>query len=96
MSAPSVESRPSTWCTGAWRTDMPHIVIKLWPGHTEEEKRAAAEAVVRAAAEQLHAEPGWFSVGIEEVSPQRWEEEVFRPEILEKRDSLYALCDELK
>ena len=75
---------------------MPHIVIKLWPGRTEEEKKSMAQAVVDAAVEHLHAEPGWVSVGIEEVDEDRWNDDVFRPEILAKRDTLYAVCDELK
>lgn len=96
MSAPSAESPPSTWCTGAWPTDMPHVVVKVWPGHSEEEKKALAEGIVEEAVKHLHAEPGWVSVSIEEVSEDRWEEDVFRPEILGKRDTLYALCDDLK
>ena len=75
---------------------MPHVVVKLWPGHTEEEKKAFAAAVVNAAVKELSAEPGWVSVGIEEIPAERWDEEVFRPEILGKRDTLYALCDGLK
>ena len=75
---------------------MPHVIVKVWPGHTEEQKSAFASAVVDAAVAHLDAEPGWVSVGIEEIPEERWEEEVFRPCILEKRDTLYALCDELK
>jgi len=75
---------------------MPHIVVKLWPGHTEEEKKAFADAIVADAVKHLDAEPGWVSVGIEEIPPECWEEDVFRPEILGKRDTLYAVCDELK
>ena len=75
---------------------MPHVVIKLWPGRTEEEKKAMTEAVVRAAEEHLHADPDWVSVGIEEVDPERWDEDVFRPEILGKQDTLYKFCDAMK
>ncbi len=75
---------------------MPHIVLKVWPGHSEEEKQAFARRAVEAAVETLHAEPGWVSVGIEEVPAERWDEEVFRPEIAGKKNTLYALCDELK
>ncbi len=75
---------------------MPHIIVKVWPGHTEEQKRQFADAVVDAAVRHLDAEPGWVSVGIEEIPEERWDAEVFRPDILGKRDTLYALCDELK
>ena len=75
---------------------MPHIAAKMWPGHTEEEKKAFAAAVVDAAVKHLNVPAGWVSVGIEEVAPERWDEDVFRPEILGKKDTLYARSLQLK
>ncbi len=75
---------------------MPHIIAKMWPGHTEEEKKAFAQAVVDAASEHLHVPANWVSVGIEDVPRERWDEEVFRPDILGKRETLYALSIALK
>ena len=46
---------------------MPHVIVKVWPGHTEEQKQLFADAVVDAAVKHLDAEPGWVSVGIEEI-----------------------------
>lgn len=68
---------------------MPHIVVKLWPGHCEEEKSAMAQALVNAAAKELHAQPEWFTVAVEEVAPEQWEEQVVQPEINGKADTLY-------
>lgn len=68
---------------------MPHIVVKLWPGHSEEEKVAMTHALVEAASRTLHAQPEWFTVGVEEVSPEVWEAKVVAPEINGKADTLY-------
>lgn len=50
---------------------MPHIAVKLWPGRSEEEKRAFARAVADDAARYLHADKAWVSVSIEEIEPRR-------------------------
>ena len=68
---------------------MPHIVVKLWPGRTEEQKTAMARALVEAAGKNLNASPEWLSVAIEEVAPENWEEQVVTPEIDGKADTLY-------
>ena len=68
---------------------MPHIVVKLWPGRTEEQKAAMARALVEAAGKNLNASPQWLSVAIEEVAPENWEEQVVAPEIDGKADTLY-------
>ncbi len=52
--------------------------------------------MVDAASEHLHVPANWVSVGIEDVPRERWDEEVFRPDILGKRETLYALSIALK
>ena len=52
---------------------MPHIAVKLWPGRSEEEKRAFARAVADDAARYLHADKAWVSVSIEEIEPEAWD-----------------------
>ena len=69
---------------------MPHVAVKLWPGRSEEEKRAFARAVADDAARYLHADKAWVSVSIEEIEPEAWDETVVRPEILEKPDIQYV------
>ena len=68
---------------------MPHVVIKLWPGRSEEQKTAMVHAVVEAAEKTLGAAPQWLSVSVEEVAPEVWEEQVVQPEITGKADTLY-------
>ncbi len=75
---------------------MPHIIVKVWPGHSREEKQALAQALVQDTVRCLGGQPGWVSVDIQEVPEERWDEEVFQPEIAGRRGSLYALPDELR
>lgn len=74
---------------------MPHIAVKLWPGHSEEEKRRLAETLADDAARVLGAERGWFSVTVEDVDSARWDRDVVQPEIVAKRGVLYVRPDDL-
>ncbi len=68
---------------------MPHIIVKLWPGKSEEQKRLFAERIVSAGVELLGKDEGAFSVAMEEISPNDWAEAVYRPEIVPNMDKLY-------
>lgn len=68
---------------------MPHIVVKMYPGRTEEMKSSMVRALVEAASDALNAPQDWFTIGVEEVSPENWEEQVAKPEIMGKADTLY-------
>jgi 4-oxalocrotonate tautomerase len=71
------------------RKAMPHIIVKLWPGHSEEQKAQLAERLVKDGVEVLGKGADHFSVGIEEVSREEWAEKVYKPEILKNLDKLY-------
>lgn len=68
---------------------MPHIVVKLWPGSSEQQKAQLAERIVQSGVEILGKGEEAFSVAIEEVSPNEWAEKVYRPEIVPAMDKLY-------
>jgi 4-oxalocrotonate tautomerase len=68
---------------------MPHIIVKLWPGRTEEQKNRLAEEIAKDVAAIAGCEDKSVSVAFEEVAPEDWPEEVYRPDILEKADTLY-------
>ena len=68
---------------------MPHIVVKLYPGCTEEQKENLASLITRDVMSALNKPEGSVSIAMEEVSPDDWAEKVFRPEILEYRGKLY-------
>ena len=60
---------------------MPHIAVKLWPGRSEEEKRAFARAVADDAARYLHADKAWVSVSIEEIELEKPDIQYVRSEV---------------
>jgi 4-oxalocrotonate tautomerase len=67
---------------------MPHVIVKMWPGKSERQKQRLADAVAKDVMDILDYGEGSVSVGIEEVAPAAWAEEVFKPDIDEKPDTL--------
>jgi 4-oxalocrotonate tautomerase len=68
---------------------MPHIVVKLWPGRTNEQKEQLSEAIVKAFKDVLNSSDQSISVAIEDVKKEDWEEQVYKPEILPNMEKLY-------
>jgi 4-oxalocrotonate tautomerase len=68
---------------------MPHVVVKLWPGKSEQQKKRLADALTRDVMEILHYGEESVSVAMEEVAPQEWAEKVYRLDIERNRDKLY-------
>jgi 4-oxalocrotonate tautomerase len=68
---------------------MPHVVVKLLPGRTEQQKSQLAAAIVKDVVAIAKCGEDAVSVAIEEVSAADWDEQVYRPEILPNRDKLY-------
>ncbi len=68
---------------------MPHVIIKLWPGKSEQQKRKLAERITTAVMTTLHYGAESVSVGIEEISAQDWTEQVYKPDILGKPRTIY-------
>lgn len=68
---------------------MPHVNIKMYTGRTEQEKATLAEAVSKTVIAVLNTTEESVSVSIEDVAPAEWAREVYRPEIVEKSDSVY-------
>ena len=67
---------------------MPHVIVKLWPGKSDEQKRRLSHAIVRDVTSILNYGDESVSVGFEEVSALDWEPRVFNPEILNKWGTL--------
>lgn len=68
---------------------MPHIVVKLYPGRTQEQKVEMTERIAEAVKDALGASESSISVSIEEVTRERWMEEVYQAEIIAKSAYLY-------
>jgi 4-oxalocrotonate tautomerase len=68
---------------------MPHVIVKLWPGKSEQQKRRLARAITDDVKKVLHYGDESVSVGFEEVDANDWREKVYQPDIVRKADTLY-------
>lgn len=68
---------------------MPHVIEKLWPGKSEQQKRQLTDAIVKDVMSVLHYGEESVSLAIEEIKPEDWTEKVYKPDIQEKRNNLY-------
>ncbi|MFL7792870.1 MAG: tautomerase family protein [Anaerolineae bacterium] len=68
---------------------MPHVIVKLWPGRTEEQKKRLADEIVKDVVAIARCEEKSVSVAFEEIASAEWAEKVYRPDILDKAETLY-------
>jgi 4-oxalocrotonate tautomerase len=68
---------------------MPHVMVKMWPGPSEQQKRRLAEEITKNVVDLLDSDDASVSVAIEEVKPGDWLDTVYRPEIEPRMDRLY-------
>jgi 4-oxalocrotonate tautomerase len=68
---------------------MPHVVVKLYAGKSARQKQALAQAVTEAVTRTFGYGEESVSVGIEDVEPQDWITMVYRPDIIDKPDTIY-------
>ena len=67
---------------------MPHVIVKLWPGKTGEQKKHLTEAIVTGVTSILGYGEQSVSVAFEEVAPRDWKAKVYEPDILGNWDQL--------
>jgi 4-oxalocrotonate tautomerase len=68
---------------------MPHVIVKLWPGKSELQKKRLAQEITKDVMSILHYGEESVSVAFDEVKAQDWLEKVYKPEIEGKRELLY-------
>jgi 4-oxalocrotonate tautomerase len=68
---------------------MPHVIVKLWPGKSEQQKRRLAQAITDEVMKVLHYGEESVSVAFEEVDANDWAARVYQPDIVRKADTLY-------
>jgi 4-oxalocrotonate tautomerase len=68
---------------------MPHIIVKLYPGRSEGQKKRLADQIVQDVVTTLQSGEASVSVAIEEVRPEDWAETVYKPDIAANWDKLY-------
>jgi 4-oxalocrotonate tautomerase len=68
---------------------MPHVIVKLWPGKSEQQKARLAEAITKDVTSILNDGGASVSVAMEEVEPRDWAEKVYKPDIVNRPEQLY-------
>ena len=68
---------------------MPHVIVKLWPGKSEEQKIRLAERITNDVMAVLNYGEESVSVSIQEIKSQDWAEKVYKPDILNGPGKLY-------
>ncbi len=68
---------------------MPHVIVKLWPGKSEQQKTRLAEAITKDVMDIFHYGEESVSLAMEEIMPQDWAAKVYKPDILDHPEKLY-------
>jgi len=68
---------------------MPHVIVKLYQGRSEEQKARLAAEIVTDVVDVLNSADESVSLAIEDVKPGEWAEKVYRTDILGNWDKLY-------
>ncbi len=67
----------------------PHVIVKLYPGRSEQQKVRLAEQIVKDVVAIIKCGEESVSVAIEEIKPEDWAEKVYKPDILNTPGKLY-------
>jgi len=68
---------------------MPHVIVKLWPGKSEQQKQKLADGVTEVVMASLGYGEESVSVSLEEVAPRDWTGKAFKPDIINGPGKLY-------
>ena len=68
---------------------MPHVIVKLYPGRSEEQKIKLADEIVKDVVAIAKCDEKSVSVAFEEIEKEDWAEKVYKPDIRNVRGSLY-------
>ena len=68
---------------------MPHVIVKMYPGRSEQQKVRLAEAIVKDVMAITNVSDEAVSVTIEEVKPDDWAEKVYKPDIVNGAGKFY-------
>jgi len=60
---------------------MPHVIARLWPGKSEQQKERLAEKIAKDVMDVLNYGEESVSVGFEDISAKDWKEKVYKPDI---------------
>jgi 4-oxalocrotonate tautomerase len=67
---------------------MPHVIVKMYKGHSNEAKMQLAKEIVKDVTTGLGCEEKVVSVAFEDYDPAEWPEQVYKPDIIGKAETL--------
>lgn len=67
---------------------MPHVIVKLWPGKSDDQKQRLTQIITRGVMDVLDDGEDAISVAFVEVAPDDWTRQVYEPEIVGKWTNL--------
>jgi 4-oxalocrotonate tautomerase len=70
---------------------MPHINIKHFPSLSEEQHIALAKSITEAVTKVVGCDAGVVSIAVEPVDPEVWNEQVYIPEIVGRKETLIKI-----
>jgi 4-oxalocrotonate tautomerase len=68
---------------------MPHVIVKLYSGKSEQQKSRLAEQITKAVMAGANCAEQSVSVSIQGIEPSDWVEKVYRPDIIGNQDIPY-------
>jgi 4-oxalocrotonate tautomerase len=68
---------------------MPHVIVKLWPGKSEQQKKELTERITNDVINVLNYGEESVSVSIEEIKADDWKDQVYVRDILNCPGKLY-------
>jgi len=68
---------------------MPHVIVKLYSGRSEQQKARLAEELSKAVIKTLSCGEEAVSVAVEDVKPEKWAQKVYKPDILGNPEKIY-------
>ena len=68
---------------------MPHVIVKLYSGRTQQQKARLAEELSKAVIKTLNCGEEAVSVAVEDVKPEEWAQKVYKPDILGNPEKIF-------
>jgi 4-oxalocrotonate tautomerase len=68
---------------------MPHVIVKLAAGRSQQQKEEIAAQVTKAIMSAAKVSEDAVSVSVEDYALSDWTEKVYKPDIIDKPDTLF-------
>ena len=68
---------------------MPHVIVKLYSGKSEQQKSILAEQITKAVMAGANCAEQSVSVSIQDIEPSDWVEKVYKPDIIGNQNIIY-------